>query len=121
MAKLPINRFLSLDDARTHYLHQVDRLAQGVSGTVSAAWQAKWQEVQNGGGPLLTAEAEALGLTEAEVIERVTAARQAWGIAEAAREAARIRAKHHIRQAENPADMHRAHTTYKAALEAAFS
>lgn len=121
MAKLSINRFSSLDDARTHYLDQVDRLAQSIPGTVSAAWHAKWQEVQDGGGPLLTAEAEALGLTEAEVIDRVTTARKAWSKAEAAREAARVRAKHHIRQAGNPAGMHRALTTYKAALEAAFS
>lgn len=113
MAKLPINRFSSLDDARAHYLDQVDRLAINVPGTVSASWQAKWQEVQDGGGPMLEAEADALGITIAEVVDRVTAARLVWSQSEAGKEAARIKAKAVIRQAETPGEMHGALQQYQ--------
>lgn len=119
MAKLSINRFSSLDDARTHYLDQVDRLAQSIPGTVSAAWHAKWQEVQDGGGPMLEAEAEALGITLTEVFERVTAARLIWSQTEAAREAARIKAKAAIRQAVTPGEMHAALATFQAVARTA--
>lgn len=117
MAKLPINRFSSLDEARAHYLDQVDRLAISVPGTVSATWQIKWQEAVDGGGPMLEAEAEVLGIALAEVVERVTAARLAWSQTEAAREAARVKAKAVIRQSAAPGEMHGALTAYQSALD----
>lgn len=113
MAKLSLSRFPSAEGARAYYLSEVDKLAQDVTGAVSAVWHAKWEEVQEGGGPLLDAEAEALGVTVADVITNVTAARQKWRLAEASKEAERIKAKAAIRQATAPSEMCRALAAFR--------
>ncbi|MDT8895493.1 hypothetical protein RSO41_12585 [Halomonas sp. I1] len=121
MGKLSIRRHADRDAAEAHYLDAVDRAAPGVPPLIAARREAKWQEALSGGGPILAAEADALGCSLQSVIDSVTAARSGWCESESAREAARIRAKTRIRHADTPADMHRAYTDYQAALEAAFS
>lgn len=105
MAKLSIKQFQNDDAATEHYLRQVDRMAGGTSGCLAAIREAKWREVLAGGGPLLEAEADAMGETVAETILRVTSARQAWEAIEADKEAARIKAKAAIRNASTPEEM----------------
>ncbi len=121
MSKLRIRRHADRDAAEAYYLAEVDRAAPNVSPQITAMREAKWREAQAGDGPILRAEAEALGCTLQDVIDKVATARWQWCEAEASREAARIRAKNRIRNAGTPADMHRALTDYQAALEAAFS
>ena len=121
MARLSIQQHANVEAARSHYLAEVDGAVPGPLPSVVAMREAKWQEAKAGGGPLLRAEANALGVSLQAAIDSVTAARRRWCDAEAAREAERIRAKHRIRQAETPAEMHHAFNDYQAALEAAFS
>ncbi|MDT8894169.1 hypothetical protein RSO41_05835 [Halomonas sp. I1] len=121
MAKLSVRRHADLDAAKAHYLAEVDQVTPSASPQIAAMREAKWAEAQAGDGPILQAEAEALGCTLQSVIDSVTAARREWCESEAAREAARIRAKARIRNADTPAEMHRAYTDYQAALEAVFS
>ncbi|WP_275289195.1 hypothetical protein [Halomonas elongata] len=121
MGKLRIKSHADRAAARAHYLDAVDRAAPDVPSLIAARREVKWAEVQAGDGPILRAEADALGCSLQSVIDSVIAARLQWCESEAAREAARIRAKTRIRNAETPADMHRAYTDYTAALEAAFS
>ena len=121
MAKLSVRRHADRAAAEAHYLDAVDRAAPGVPPLIAARREAKWAEAQAGGGPILRAEADALGTSLQSVIDSVIAARREWCESEAAREAARIQAKTRIRNAETPADMHRAYSDYQAALEAVFS
>lgn len=107
MSKLCIRRHADRDVAEAYYLAAVDRATPRVPPLIAARREAKWAEVQAGGGPILQAEAEALGCSLQEVIDSVTAARRQWCEDEAQREAARVRAKALIRQADTPAEMHR--------------
>lgn len=121
MAKLPVTTFPDREQAEAYYLAEIDKASPVTPASVVALREAKWQEAQKEQGPLLEAEAKALGCSIERVIVNITLAREAWCERMAAQEAARIKAKHRIRQADNPADMHRALTTYQAALEAALS
>nr|WP_300312718.1 hypothetical protein [Halomonas sp.] len=116
MAKFNVARFASQEEAIAHYLDQVDQAALAAKSDFTTIREVKWQEVLAGGGPVLRAEAEALGCTLAEVIQSVTVARKAWCTSEAAKESARIKAKAAIREAQSPADMHAAVQQYCAEL-----
>lgn len=113
MGKLRIRRHTDRDAAEAYYLDAVDRATSSVPSLIAARREVKWAEAQSGGGPILHAEAEALGCSLQDVIDSVTAARRQWCESEAAREAARVRAKALIRSAETPAEMHRAFTDYQ--------
>ncbi|MDN3525624.1 hypothetical protein QWY79_10145 [Halomonas sabkhae] len=121
MAKLSVRRHADRDAAEAHYLDAVDRTTPSIPPLITARRDAKWQEAQEWGGPILSAEAQALGCSIQSVIDSVTAARREWCESEAAQEAARIRAKSRIRNAGTPAEMHRAYTDYQAAIERLFS
>lgn len=113
MAKLTVCRHSDRDAAEAHYLAKVDRSMSDVPSRLAAMREAKWAEVQAGGGPILQAEAEALGCSLQDVIDSVTTARCRWCDAEAAREAARVAAKARIRAAKTPAEMRRIAATWR--------
>ena len=97
-----------------HYLDIVDQAAENArmrhltpgSGQ-SMTYEVKYQEALAGGGPMISAEADALGMTVQEVVDSVLAARQEWQVLGAQIEAARLKAKKAIREAQTAAEMHR--------------
>ncbi|MGP9656491.1 hypothetical protein ACT3S5_00365 [Halomonas sp. AOP31-B1-25] len=114
MANLKAFLHNTLDDAVRHYLDIVDdaaenaRLKHLTPGSGQAmTYELKYQEALAGGGPMISAEAEALGMTVQEVIDSVLVARQQWQVLGAQVEAARLKAKKAIREAQTAADMHR--------------
>lgn len=114
MANLKAFLHNTLDDAVRHYLDIVDQAAENArlkhltpgSGQ-SMTYEVKHQEALAGGGPMIQAEADALGMTVQEVIDSVLVARQQWQVLGAQVEAARLKAKKAIREAQTAADMHR--------------
>ncbi|MGO3217681.1 MAG: hypothetical protein ACTIJ4_16415 [Halomonas sp.] len=114
MANLKAFLHNTLDDAVRHYLDIVDQAAENArlkhltpgSGQ-SMTYEVKHQEALAGGGPMIQAEAEALGMTVQEVIDSVLVARQQWQVLGAQIEAARLKAKKAIREAQTAAEMHR--------------
>ena len=104
---------LSLDERRRHYFRDIDSRAESARARIitaapgqSMTYEAKYKEALAGGGPFITAEAEALGITEQEVIDSVLAARAQWESAGKAIEAIRLKAKKEVREAGTPAEMH---------------
>ncbi len=114
MATLKASTFTDRDSAERHFLGLVDQAAENArmrhltpgSGQ-SMTYEVKYQEALAGGGPMISAEAEALGMTVQEVIDSVLAARQQWQVLGAQIEAARLKAKKAIREAQTAAEMHR--------------
>lgn len=104
----------NLDEARRHCLSSVDSAAESArmqhltpgSGQ-SMTYEAKHQEALAGGGPMISAEADALDMTVQEVVDSVLVARQEWQVLGAQIEAARLKAKKQIRVAATAAEMHR--------------
>lgn len=114
MANLKAFLHNTLDDAVRHYLDIVDdaaenaRLKHLTPGSGQAmTYELKYQEALAGGGPMISAEVEALGMTVQEVIDSVLVARQQWQVLGAQIEAARSKAKKAIREAQTAAEMHR--------------
>ena len=125
MAKLSIKRHATSEVARTQYAAKVDEHAEMVrcryitKGDGQAmSYEAKHRQALAGGGAMITAEARALGITEQEVIDSVLAARERWELAGAKIEAARIKAKRDIRQADTPQAMHQVVQRFKENLPA---
>lgn len=114
MANLKAFLHKTLDEAVRHYLDIVDQQAESArmqhltpgSGQ-SMTYEVKHQEALAGGGPMISAEAEALGMTVQEVIDSVLVACQQWQVLGAQIEAARLKAKKAIREAQTAAEMHR--------------
>ena len=113
MAKLTVKRFSDLDEAKAFYLGEADRKAEAersryiTPGNGQAmTYEAKHREALEGDGPLLRAEADALEMTVAEVAASVLAARAQWEEAGAQIEAARLKAKKQLRQAQTASEMH---------------
>lgn len=113
MAKLSVKRFEDLAEAQTHYLRQVDSTAEQVrlryitpGAGQAMTYEQKYREAVAGDGPLLQAEANALGLTVSEVAQSVLDAHAAWQIAGARIEGLRLKAKADIRKAATAAEMH---------------
>lgn len=114
MATLKASTFADRDSAERHFLSLVDQAAENArlkhltpgSGQ-SMTYEVKHQEALAGGGPMISAEVEALGMTVQEVIDSVLVARQQWQVLGAQVEAARLKAKKAIREAQTAADMHR--------------
>lgn len=114
MANLKAFLHNTLDDAVRHYLDIVDDAAENARlkhlppGSGQAmTYEVKHQEALAGGGPMISAEAEALGMTVQEVIDSVLVARQQWQTLGAQIEAMRLKAKKAIREAQTAAEMHR--------------
>lgn len=99
--------------ASSFYLGEVDHLAEEARSKVATpgsgqamTYEVKHQEALAGGGRMLQAEAEALGMTLQEVVDSVLAARQAWLVAGGQIEVARLKAKKDIRAATTAGEMH---------------
>lgn len=123
MAKLSVNRFSNNKERQQYYFNEVDQLAEQVRArhTTPGSGQAmtyevKHQEALAGGGPMLQAEADALGVTLQEVVDSVLAARQAWLVAGGQIEAARLKAKKNIRTATTASEMHQITETLRQEL-----
>ena len=123
MANLKAFLHNTLDDAVRHYLDIVDQAAENArmqhltpgSGQ-SMTYEVKHQEALAGGGPMISAEADALGMTVQEVVDSVLVARQQWQVLGAQIEAARLKAKKAIREAQTAAEIHRIYQDFKGAL-----
>lgn len=114
MATLNASTFTDRDSAERHFLSLVDQAAESARlkhltpGSGQAmTYEVKYQEALAGGGPMIQAEADALGMTVQEVIDSVLVARQQWQVLGAQIEAARLKAKKAIREAQTAAEMHR--------------
>ncbi|MGY4876518.1 hypothetical protein ACLUEY_01375 [Vreelandella aquamarina] len=123
MAKLPVNTFADRSERERHYLSVVDAAAEDARAKYVTAgsgqamtYEIKHAEALGGGGPLLQAEADALGVSLEDVVASVLSARQAWLEANTTIEAARLIAKRKIRAAETAADMHNAVLQFKESL-----
>lgn len=123
MAKLSVSRFSNNEDCQRYYLDEVDALAEEARGRFTTSgsgqvmtYEAKHQEALAGGGPMLQAEADALGVTLQEVVDSVLAARQAWLVAGGQIEAARLKAKKDVRAATTANEMHQVVKALRASL-----
>lgn len=102
------------DDAKRHYHAAVDQAAEKArlrhltpGAGQSMAYDLKYQQALAGGGAIIEAEAEALDVTTDEVIASVLNARQQCEAAITYIEAARLKAKKGIREAQKAAEMSR--------------
>ncbi|PHS59686.1 MAG: hypothetical protein COB03_02260 [Alteromonas sp.] len=114
MATLKASTFNDRDSAERHFLGLVDQGAENArmrhltpGPGQSMTYELKHQEALAGGGPMIAAEAEALGVTNQEVVDSVLLARQKWQALSAKIESARLKAKKQIREAETAVEMHR--------------
>lgn len=108
-----VSHFESAEEAKSHYLKEADRLAEQARSKIATpgsgqamTYEVKREEALAGGGPMLQAEADALGMTLQEVVDSVLAARQAWLEAGGQVEAARLKGKKDIRAATTANEMH---------------
>lgn len=113
LTKILVSSFANLAAAKAHYLGEVDAWAEGerLNHITPGAGQAmtyeiKHQEAMAGKGPIIEAEAKALGVSVAEVASSVLAAREGWHSKVAAIEAIRLNAKARVRQATSAAAMY---------------
>lgn len=107
---LKVSSFADIAEARDHFLQRVDNSAESILFVTPSrieSYEAKHREALEGSGPYLEAEAEALGVPVESVVQSVLDARQARVLRASRVEAARIRAKALIREAQTPAEMHR--------------
>lgn len=113
MATLKASTFTDRDSAERHFLSLVDQAAEearlrhltpGVGQSMT--YEEKHRQALAGGGPMISAEADALGMTVQEVIDSVLTARAQWEQIGSQIEAARLKAKRDIRAAQTPAEMH---------------
>jgi len=114
LTQLNVNKFPARVNAEAHYLNKVDEHAEAVRGAFitqgsgqAMTYMRKSEEAKNpGGGPLLQAEAQALGISVSEVVASVTAANAAWEQAGIQIETARLVAKKQVREAQTASEMH---------------
>lgn len=113
MAKLSVSRFDDRAALERHYIAKIDTLAEEERQKhitpghgQSMTYEIKLREALSGGGPVLQAEADALGVTLQTVIDSVIAANNAWVALNAAIEARRIKLKRDIRGAGGASEMH---------------
>lgn len=127
MAELNVSSFDGLEEARAHYLKQVDSIAETArlqhitpGAGQSATYEAKHKEATAypGGGPFpfLEAEAEALGQTPGEVADTIIAKRSEWEQIGSLIEAERISAKTTIRESRSPQEMYQSLQRFKEKL-----
>lgn len=111
MAKVKVPHFSCGSPVVDHYLQQIDTAAEAlrhVTPAQEAIYQRKLAEARAGGGELLAAEAQALGVEVLVVIERVLAARDRWERHAHRIEVTRVKAKAAVRAAGTPSEMHAA-------------
>ena len=113
MATLNASTYQDLSHARQQHIKQIDQCAEetrdklSTPGTSQArVYEAKLKEAQEGGGPLIEAEAQALGIEETDVIQSVLQAYQSWKQSCGVIEGIRIKAKAEVRAAPSPSEMY---------------
>ena len=123
MATLDASTYKDLSHARQSYIIQIDGHAEegreklstnGVNQ--SRVYEAKLREAQDGGGPLLEAEAESLGVSQEEVRQSVLEAYYDWKVACGAIEGLRLKAKADVRSSKSPSEMYSLMKKFKEAL-----
>ena len=113
MTTIDVRRFADADDARRHYLGEVDGRAEQALAAIARpglelVHAAKAADAARGAGPWLDAERAATGLDAASAARRILDARQLATERARAIEQARIAAKEAVRAAATPHEMHRA-------------
>jgi hypothetical protein len=119
LTTLNAHAFASRDDAEAHYLAMIDSAAakaRHIDPTQAEVYREKLIEAKAGGGPLLAAEANALGADPETVRNGVLRNNHRWQQHVNAVELARITAKAAVRNAANAAAMHRIYHEFKEAL-----
>lgn len=119
MTTLNAHTFASRDDAEAHYLALIDSAAakaRHIDPAQAEVYREKLTEAKAGGGPLLKAEAKALGTDADTVRNAVLRNHHRWQQHINRIELARITAKAAVRNAANAAAMHRIYHELKGAL-----
>lgn len=112
MAKITLNQFSSNKEAVSFYLRSVDEEIESARAEFitkgegqAMAYEEKYKEAIIGGGPILQAEADALGLTLDQVVASVLVARSKWRLITEKTEPMRVRCKRDMRAATRASDM----------------
>lgn len=119
MATLKACSFSTRGDAEAHYLALIDSVSakmRKIDPAQAEVYREKIAQAHAGGGPLLSAEAAALGTTAESVRHAVLAEherRQHWI---SAVEVERVKTKAEVRNATTPADMHALFEAFKQRL-----
>lgn len=123
MNSVKVHQFERLDTTALYYLKKIDDLAEAerckyvTPGSGQAmTYELKYREAQAGGGPLLNAEATALGMSLQEVVDSVLSAHDAWLQVGAAIETGRLVAKRDIRNAQTPGEMYEVLKAFQESL-----
>lgn len=119
MTTLNAHTFASRADAETHYLALIDSeaaVARYIDPTLAEVYREKLAEANAGGGPLLAAEASALGVDHDTVRNAVLCSHHRRQRSVNRIELARITAKAAVRNATTAAAMHRIYHDFKGAL-----
>ncbi|MGE6580411.1 hypothetical protein ACQKD0_05170 [Vreelandella aquamarina] len=119
MTTLNAHTFASRDDAEARYLGLIDgaaATARHIDPAQAEVYREKLAEAKAGGGPLLAAEATALGADPETVRNAVLRNNHRWQQHVNAVELARITAKAAVRNAATAAAMHRIYREYQEAL-----
>lgn len=119
MATLNAHTFAARDDAELHHLALIDAAAakaRRIDPAQAELYREKVAQANAGGGPLLDAEAAALGEDPAAVRNAVLLSHEQWQQYTQRVELARLQAKAAVRAAETAAAMHRIYRDYKEAL-----
>ena len=119
MTTLNAHTFASRDDAESHYLGLIDGAAakaRRIDPAQAELYREKVAQANAGGGPLLDAEAAALGVELDAVRRAVLSKHQRWQQHAQQIELARLQAKAAVRNAATAAAMHRIYYEFKGAL-----
>lgn len=117
MAKLKVKSFPDLTAAQVKYLREIDDISESTrlrfitpGAGQAMTYEAKFREATRPDEPrpLITAEAEALEISVAEVAQTVITAHTLWQQVGSRIEALRLKAKRDIREATTVAEMHAA-------------
>jgi hypothetical protein len=119
LATLSASTFTDRDDAEAHYLALIDRTAakaRHIDPALAEVYREKLAEAKAGGGPRLTAEANALGADPETVHNAVLRNHHRWQQHVNRIELARITAKAAVRNVDNAAAMHRIYHQFEGSL-----
>lgn len=119
MTTLNAHTFASRDDAEAHYLALIDSTAakaRHIDPALAEVYREKLSEAKAGGGPRLTAEANALGADPETVHNAVLRNHHRWQQHVNRIELARITAKAAVRNVDNAAAMHRIYHQFEGSL-----
>ena len=119
MATLNASTFTSRADAERHYLSLIDEAAakgRAIDTAQAEVYREKFEEARAGGGPLLSAEAEATGISEKKLCQAVLKQHESRRQFVNSIELMRVTAKAEVRGASTAADMHRIYHHFQEPL-----